>query len=188
MMFYNRLSAFDRLGMKMIRSAAAGLLAAGAVLLPATAAVGTGDNPSPWTPYASSDWVAPAGMRCDFTLSGEVLEDKERFRTTERFPDGSPRYQEFTGQLVVRYTNEETGDSVVRNLTGRGDFEYFADGGWSLILHGGHIGVGIGADGEPGRGYYVVTGGGAELHADADGRRTLTADRAKVENLCDTLG
>lgn len=171
----------------MVIRALLALMLGVAGLLSSSAAAASTESPSPWTPYSASDWTVAAGERCDFALSSEILRDKERFRTTEYFPDGSPRYQEFTGQLVARYTNEDTEESVVRNLTGRGDFEYFADGSWSLILHGGHIGVGIAAGGDPGRGFYVVTGGGAELHADADGHRTLTADRAKVENLCDTL-
>lgn len=170
----------------MIRSAAVSAVAAAALLFPTSAVAGDGAGP-PWTPYSASDWSVPAGERCDFALSSEVLRDKERVRTTEWFPDGSPRVQEFTGQLVVRLTNEESGESVVRNLTGRADVEYFADGAWSMVLVGGHFAAGIPEGGAPGKGFYVVTGRGAELHIDADGRRTLTADQASMENICETL-
>ena len=98
---------------------------------------------SPWTPYAAADFVAPAGERCAFELQGQVVSDKERIRTLETFPDGRPRVQQVVGQLLVRYTNTATAESVVRNLTGNGIVEYSADGSYTLTLQGGHFAVGL---------------------------------------------
>ena len=169
------------------RAVAVLVLVAGAVL-PASPGVAVEDNPSPWTPYDGEDWVTEAGEVCSFAMGGEVVSDKERYRTTAWFPDGSPRYQEWTGQLIVRFTNLDSGESVERNLTGRGDFEYFADESWTLTAVGGHFAGAIRPGGDPGPGWYVVTGSGYTLHSDADGDRTLTYGNGTVEDVCETLG
>ena len=171
----------------LARTAAAGLMAVSALLPAAPAAAGE-DNPSPWTPYTGEDWVTEAGEVCSFAVGGHVVSDKERYRTTAWFPDGSPRYQEWTGQLIIRFTNLDSGESVERNLTGRGDFEYFADGSWSLTAVGGHFAAALRPGSEPGPGWYVVTGSGYTVHADAEGTRTLTYGHGTVENVCETLG
>ncbi len=170
---------------RSISTAAVAVLAAVAGMAPAGAS--TEDGPSPWSPYETTGFSRPAGALCAFGLAGEVVSDKERYRTTETFPDGSPRVQEFTGQLVIRFINTDTGASVERNLTGRGDFEYFADGSWSLTAVGGHFGGGLRAGDDPEQGYYVVTGTQYVLYSDAEGHRTLTSGHGTVENLCETL-
>ncbi len=159
-----------------------------ALAVAALAVAPSADAKSPWTPYHSQDFVDAAGTVCPFELAGHIVSDKERYRTTAYFPDGSPRYQEFTGQLIIRYTNTATGESVVRNLTGRGDFEYFADGGFTLYDKGGHFGAGLHPGDDPGAGYYVVTGHGWAVHGDADGHYTLIEGHGTIENLCVTLG
>lgn len=93
-----------------------GLAAAALAVTPAAHA-----QSGQWTPYHSEDLSYAAGDVCPFELVVHIVSDMERYRTTAYFPDGSPRYQEFTGQLVIEYTNTETGESVVHNLTGRGD-------------------------------------------------------------------
>lgn len=157
------------------------LLSAGA----ATAAAP--ETRSPWTPYEAHGWTLPAGASCDFPLRGDVLQDKERVRTTERYADGSPRVQEFTGQLVMRFTNLDSGGSVVRNLTGRADVEYLPDGSWTMTLVGGHFAAGIRPGGDPGPGFYVVTGTKHQLVIEPDGHRTLVPGDGPVEDVCDTL-
>lgn len=168
------------------RTTAALILAAGA-LLPAVPASAVEDNPSPWTPYTSDDFVTDAGEVCSFAVGGEVVSDKERYRTTEWFPDGSPRYQEWTGQLITRFTNLDSGESVERNLTGRGDFEFFSDGSWSLTAVGGHFAGAMGPGSDPEPGWFVVRGSDYTLHSDAEGNRSLTSGHGTVENLCETL-
>jgi len=93
----------------------------------------------------------------------------------------------WTGQLVFRFVNAETGAAVQRNLTGRGDFVYHEDGSWTLVNVGGHIGVGLHPGDDPGVGYYVISGAGYELHQDTTGHRTLTPGDGVAENLCETL-
>lgn len=161
------------------------VIAAG--LAPVAGVTAAETSPSPWTPYQGSGFERAAGQLCDFALRGELLSDKERYRVTETYPDGSTRVEEWTGQLIFRFVNAETGASVQRNLTGRGDFVYHEDGSWSLVNVGGHIGVGLRPGDDPGMGYYVISGAGYELHQDTTGHRTLTPGDGNAENICETL-
>jgi hypothetical protein len=145
------------------------------------------DAPSPWSPLTTASFELPAGARCDFGLRGDVLEGKERNRTLETYPDGSPRVQEIVGQLVVRYTNVETGESVDRNLTGTALLIIEADGSFTLSLVGGHMAVGFGVTDEPSSGFLIFTGAGHEVFFATDGTRTATFGDGPVEDICWTL-
>jgi hypothetical protein len=154
------------------------------VLIAAPASVAAA---SPWSPLETGPFVAPAGTRCEFTLSGEVLSDKERIRTLETNSDGSPRVQEIVGELIIRYTNVETGEFVDRNLTGTALVEYLPDGGFTLSLVGGHMAVGLQPTDEGGPAFLVFTGAGHSVAFAADGTRTVMFGHGPVENLCETL-
>jgi hypothetical protein len=151
-------------------------------MMPASA-----DAPSPWSPLATANFELPAGTRCEFTLRGEVLSGKERIRTLETYPDGSPRVQEIVGQLVVRYTNVETGESVDRNLTGTALVIIEPDGSFALSLVGGHMSVGFGVTDEPSSAFLIFTGAGHEVFFATDGTRTATFGDGPVEDVCQTL-
>jgi hypothetical protein len=150
--------------------------------VPASAAA-----PSPWSPLTTSGFELPAGTRCDFTLRGEVLEGKEQIRTLETYTDGSPRVQEIVGQLVIRYTNVDTGESVDRNLTGTALVIIEPDGSFTLSLVGGHMAVGFGAGDEPSSSFLIFTGAGHEVFFAADGTRTASFGDGPVEDVCQTL-
>ena len=105
----------------------------------------------------------------------------------ETNPDGSPRLQEVVGQLVIRYTNAETGEFVDRNLTGTALVEFLPDGGFTLTLVGGHIAVGLQPTDHGGPAFLVFTGAGHSVAFAADGTRTVTFSDGPVENLCETL-
>ncbi len=143
--------------------------------------------PAPWSPLTTSNFELPAGIRCDFTLRGEVLEGKEQIRTLETFADGSPRVQEIVGQLVVRYTNVETGESVDRNLTGTAYIVFEPDGSFTLSLVGGHMAVGFSATDPEGPSFLIFRGAGHEVHFATDGSRTVTFGKGTVEDICQTL-
>jgi hypothetical protein len=158
------------------------------VLLVLTAGPAFATAPAPWSPLTTSNFEAPAGTRCEFTLRGEVLSGKERIRTLETYPDGSPRVQEIVGQLVVRYTNVETGESVDRNLTGTAYAIYEPDGSFTLSLVGGHMSVGFAATDEEGPSFLIFSGAGHEVYFATDGSRTVTFGDGPVEDVCETLG
>jgi hypothetical protein len=184
----NRLSCIYWLGTAMSRLPAAAALAV--VLLAVSAASAVADSPRPWQPYegSSGGYTLSAGTACDFQLSSTTLEDKERYRVVETWPDGSTKREEWTGQLVVEFTNDATGESVRRNLTGRGDFTYGQDGSWSLINMGGHFAAVLYQGDDPGPGVYVVRGKGFSVSGSADGHRVLdTSGNGTLENVCQTL-
>ena len=152
------------------------------ITLPASAV-----SPKPWSPLTTSNFELAAGLRCDFTLRGEVLSGKEQIRLLETYPDGSPRVYEIVGQLVVRYTNVESGESVIRNLTGTALQIVEPDGSFTLSLVGGHMAVGFGATSAPSLAFLIFSGAGHEVYFAADGTRTATFGDGPVEDICQTL-
>src|SRR3954453_8722115 len=164
------------------RSVSCAIALCGALLAPATAPAA-----SPWSPFRASSFSLRAGVRCTFPLSGTVLEDQERIRTTVTDPDGTVRQQQGGGRLVVRYTNGDSGASVVRNLIGNALIDYGTGGALSITLKGGHFSAGLAATDPGGPAFLVFTGHGHRLDVAADGTRTVTVGHGAVENLCDTL-
>jgi hypothetical protein len=109
------------------------------------------------------------------------------FATVRKHPDGSPHLQEITGPLVMRFTNTDTGRSVVRNLTGTGLLDNGSDGSLTLYLVGGHMAVGLAATDPGGPAFLVFTGSRHAVVFGADGSRTPIYGHGPVENLCATL-
>jgi hypothetical protein len=101
-----------------------------------------------------------------------------------RPPTNSPTQQEVEGPLVVRYTNVATGESIVRNLTGRALIDTFADGSSRFTLEHGHLAVGLGATDPGGPAFLVLRGRGFTVDFAADGTRTVTPGRGTIENVC----
>ncbi len=92
--------------------------------------LGCGRRPghSGWTPYEQPDIDYAAGFRCEFAMHGEVLKDHEEFKDVAFWPDGSVRTQLWRGALVIRWSNVETGESVVRDQSAKAVAEYGSDG------------------------------------------------------------
>ena len=151
------------------------------------AAPGVAPAASPWMPFRASDFDLPAGTRCAFPLSGRVVADDERIRTLATFADGSPQRQRVKGPLVVRYINEDSGASVVRDLTGDALIDFGADGSETITLRHGHLAVGLGAGDPGGPAFLVLSGHGFAVTFAPDGRRTVTPGRSDVEDICQTL-
>jgi hypothetical protein len=144
---------------------------------------------SPWQPFRSSPFDLPAGSRCPFELRGDIVTDKERIRTTQTNPDGTPAQQEVTGLLVVRYTNVDTGSSVERNLAGDALIDFRPDGSIARItLVQGHLAVGLAASDPGGPAFLVLDGRDFVVDFAPDGGRTITFGTGDVENICRTLG
>lgn len=168
--------------------AAAGVLVAGMSLVADPTAALASEGGNPWAEVAASGFHAPAGTRCEFPLTSTVLTDKERIRSLSHHSDGAPHRQKVVGQLVVRYTNEDSGASVERNLTGNGIFTWRADGTLhSLALQGGHLAVGFAPSDPEGGAFIVFTGAGHEIEFRPDGTRVVTYGAGPTENLCETL-
>jgi hypothetical protein len=148
---------------------------------------GTGPRGGGWERLPAESFTSPAGDLCPFPLRSDPLFDQVHVRTTSTFPDGSPRRQEYAGPLVVRLTNLDSGESIVRDLGGRAVATYAEDGSYDFRITG-PAAVGFRAyqgDSEP-TGFWVLRG----LHTvrfAADTTRSVIVDRGPEENVCTTL-
>jgi hypothetical protein len=156
-----------------------------AVGVPATASAAS-DSGAAWQPYHTALWTDAPGAACTFGVAVTIMTDQEQYRTLSSYPSGNPRLQEFRGPLVIRYTNQATGDSVVRDLSGYGWFHYGSDGSIDAFIAS-HIGVTVpvGNSGLP-AGEWVITGR-SEVTVSSAGAINVRLINATAENLCQTL-
>jgi hypothetical protein len=170
-------------------AAAATLVATPFVAAPFAAASPASAAPAPpWQTYRTAPFSYAAGTVCSFGLSGTPVKDGEQYRTLESYPDGTAELNEYRGPLYVRFTNESTGQTVVRNLSGYGYFR-FGDGTGSvraLFLNNGGISVKVGNQGFP-SGYWIEHGR-VLVTDNGQGSRVIHVEHATLENLCRTLG
>ncbi|NNG38588.1 hypothetical protein HJ588_04760 [Flexivirga sp. ID2601S] len=164
------------MGIRVLATAAGVACAAAASVVTAGGAAAQG---SPWTPYRASDvLVTAARSTCAFDVQETVLRDREEYRTTASYPDGSPKEQVYRGDLVVRFTNTTTGESVVHDLGGTAVYAFAPDGTpLSLTSEHGPFSATLPAGSVPMTGIYVVSGKGTSVLFGADGTRTLTLGR-----------
>ncbi len=172
--------------MRVVRALllAAALVAVTAV--PAAAAPGSERTGGGWEPTSTPPFVIPAGQVCSFEMKGDIVADREWMRTLAKFPDGSPRVQDFTGVLVIRYTNTSNQRSVVRDATGSIRLYVLPDGTKIQQLHG-HNALPVRAanTGFPGGDY--ITKGDFVVVDRPDRVREIPVQLGTMENLCKTL-
>jgi hypothetical protein len=156
-----------------------------AVGVPATASAAS-DSGAAWQPYRTAPWTDAPGAVCTFGVAATIMTDQEQYRTLASYPNGNPRLQEFRGPLVIRYTNQATGASVVRDLSGYGWFHYGSDGSIDAFIAS-HIGVTVpvGNSGFP-AGEWVMTGR-SEVTVSTAGAINVRLINATAEDLCQTL-
>nr|WP_281404294.1 hypothetical protein [Streptomyces roseirectus] len=142
----------------------------------AESAVRTGTG---WEPAPSAPWDVPAGARCDFPVHGEPVVDK----VVKRVLDANRTF--YTGELVVRVTNTETGAFYDADASGSALVELRADGGQLWTVRGPVL-VGVGAGNLP-RGLYIVDGA-FTLDVSSTGYRTVTLVRGTTDDLCARIG
>jgi hypothetical protein len=153
-------------------------------------ATSTGSDPwPPWIPYEQTDLTWPAGTYCDFEVFSQVLRDQEFFRDVSTYEDGTPRTQLWRGPLILRFTNKETGFSVVRNASGRAFMEYGPGETFqSLTIQSGHFVGSAKAGSVPAQGIFYVAGKWSSMTRNDDGSSTIVlGPNGTAENLCDTL-
>jgi len=169
-----------------LRGGVVALAAAGCTALAAPAATAAPGRAPQWQPFRSSPTHTAAGDPCPFPVSTTPVRDEEEFRVLATHPDGRPALEEFRGALFVRYTNDSTGRSVVRDLSGRAFFHFGSDGTFSgLFLDNGGVTVHAGNNGFP-VGEWVFHGR-FRVSDDGAGSRQIELFHASAENLCDTL-
>ena len=157
--------------------AVVGLLA---VATPATAAPSSTVEPVP-----DVNATVPAGPLCPFEISVETLVNTEKLRT---FFDaqGDPTVALLSGRLIWRFTNTETGASIVRNLSGPGRTIFHEDGTRTEIFLGrSAIAFFLGDPLGPSA---LIVSGPAILEYDADGDLVSADIRGHItEDVCETL-
>ena len=118
-----------------------------------------------------------------------MVRDQEFFKNVSFYADGTVHTQLFKGPLWIRWTNTETGESVLRDQSGRAILEYAPDGSLrTLTAQTGHFSARMPAGSSPSMGVYYVGGKWSSLDLNADGTRTIVlGPDGTAENLCDTL-
>jgi hypothetical protein len=142
--------------------------------------VGGGGKPSPRTFVESGlPYTFAAGDACDFAVTLSEVENNEFART---FPNGNTL---ITGRLVVSVTNDATGESVVRDVSGPVLITTGPSGETVVVLSGSSLSpVFAGNDdtGTVGQGLFIFHG--PTVFTDSQ----LTRVSGTVEDLCATLG
>jgi len=155
-----------------------------ATVLTATA---TEAAPAGWEPTSTPPFINPAGTVCPFEIKGDIVYDQEYTRVSARFPDGSPKVEEFIGALGIRFTNTSTGKSAVRDASGGLRITHHEDGSDEAEFYGnGATAIKTSNPSFP-AGDYVVSGYFV-LSIHPDRSREFTVQHGKLENMCTTLG
>jgi hypothetical protein len=144
----------------------------------------SGGSYGPWEPTYQGPITAPAGIVCPFTVTAEPVREDLRVRYHYDSTGDVDGY-EATGQLIARITNEETGASVVRNLSGPGTVTFNPDGSYDAIVSGDFLVFFLGGD-TPSHELLLLSGH-TVLHGAPTGEKTLASNSGQVENLCETL-
>lgn len=167
-------------------TALVGALVAGSA---STASTTTAEPPPEWIPFQQPDVTLPAGSVCDFEVFATALHDREFFRNVSTWPDGSPRTQLWKGPLIMRIKNNETGESVVRDISGRQIKQLNRDGSLeSILIQSGHTLGGMAEGSDPGKGAWYVGGTWSSMVRNDDGTsRIFLGPDGTAENLCETL-
>ncbi len=140
-----------------------------------------------WEPAPSEPWDVEAGVRCDFAIHGEPVVDEVRKLVLQTYPDGTPKREVYTGDLVVRITNAETGESVDADAGGDAVMEYRPDGTMSRWYVHGPVLVGVGADaGNLPRGMWIVDGV-FTIDFTPEGAKHITMLDGSQQNMCDAI-
>jgi hypothetical protein len=177
----------------MRRTAVALAAVAATTLMGATPASAAGpaaaraaDLDAGWEPAPSAPWDVAAGLRCDFPVHGEPVVDEVVRRVLDTHPDGRPKLVAYKGDLIVRVTNKETGDSYDADVSGTAVVDHRADGSqfWS-VLGPVLVGVGEGA-GNLDRGLYVVDGV-YTMDISSSGYKKVTMAHGSTTDICERI-
>jgi len=166
---------------KVMMAAAA---AASGMLLAVSASAASAADGGGWRPTHTDPFEFAAGALCPFGLKGDIQYDREYTRVTESYPDGSPKIEEFTGPLGIRFHNEATGKFIDRDITGFTRLLRQGDGSRVFSMWGNNVapiypGTGVVGDYVT-HGYFVFV-----VHADKS--REYTVGQGASEDICKTL-
>ncbi|MEW2374503.1 hypothetical protein AB0883_00150 [Micromonospora sp. NPDC047812] len=89
-----------------------------------------------WVPAPQEAFEMPAGARCDFAVRVRPVVDEVRKLVLETYPDGAPKRELYTGALVNRVTNLETGATSLADASGTSLVTYDTDGSMTWYVVG----------------------------------------------------
>jgi hypothetical protein len=123
-------------------------------------------------PAANQPFDLPAGY-CAFPVHADPVGDREYLSQTST-PDGGTEYR-VTGHLSVRFTNVDTGRSVVVNESGPGTIDVNPDGTVDAWVRGNSFGVASPAEQARAHvpGLFLLTGE-ASSHYDGSGLASVS--------------
>lgn len=137
-----------------------------------------------WEPAPSAPWDVAAGVRCDFAIHGEPVVDEVQKLLLQQYPDGTPKRELYSGDLVVRITNVETGASTDADASGDAVIEYRPDGTMSRWYVRGPVLVGVGEDGgNLPRGMWIVDGV-FTIDFTPEGKKNITMVHGTTTDMC----
>lgn len=144
----------------------------------ASADVGSGRYPIHAAPFTSSV--------CGFDVKATFPTDRE-YETDSYDASGTLVRATVTGELSIVLTRADTGQSIERNLSGEGTYDFHPDGSFTLSDEG-HLLYGLHPGDAPGQPGLYVTSGRTVIEFAATGQRTVTQSSGGTENACTTLG
>jgi hypothetical protein len=168
--------------MRRLAAASLGTIALALAVVASTSAAD--GSYGPWEPTYQGAITAPAGVVCPFAVTATPVREDLRVRYHHDASGNIDGYQA-TGQLIARITNDATGASVVRNLSGPGTVTFNADGSYDAVVSGDFLVFFLPQD-TPSRELLLLSGR-TVLHGAASGEKTLVSHSGQVENLCTTL-
>jgi hypothetical protein len=168
----------------MKRVAALIVAVLGLALAGIATAADTGTGYGAWESTFQGPITAPTGLVCPFQVTAAPVREDLRVRY-HYDADGNIDGYQATGQLIARITNDETGKSVVRNLSGPGTVTFYPDGSYDAVASGGFLIFFLPGD-DPSQ-QLLLLPGHTVLHGAADGTKTLVSHEGTAENLCETL-
>jgi hypothetical protein len=169
----------------MKRFAALAVSALSLALIGAGTTAAADGSYGPWQATYQGPITAPAGLVCPFTVTAEPVREDLRVRY-HYDSNGNVDGYEATGMLIARITNNETGASVVRNLSGPGTVTFNQDGSYDAVVSGDFLVFFLPQDTPSSE--LLLLSGHTVLHGAPSGEKTLVAQSGNVENLCVTLG
>ncbi|MEU7820512.1 hypothetical protein [Catellatospora sp. NPDC049133] len=158
-------------------------LLAGAAPAQATEPAGGAGAHGGWVPAPSAAFEQPAGARCDFAIRSEPIRDEVRKLVLDTYADGKPKRELYAGDLIVRYTNLETGVFTEVDASGTAMVQYGTDGSMTYYVVGPVI-FGFRADGSTlPRGMWLIDGVYTVAFTPTF-QKTLTMVHGTTTNLC----
>jgi hypothetical protein len=138
----------------------------------------------PWQPTYQGAITAPAGAVCPFQVTASPVKEALTVRYHYDAAGNVDGYQA-KGLLIAQITNDETGASVVRNLSGPGTVTFNPDGSYDAVVEGNFLVFFLPGD-TPASELLLLTGK-TLLHGAPTGEKSVVSHTGPTENLCETL-